>query len=53
MDVSDALRMLLLIILSLGGIIIWYFIKNVLSENGYKTSEFRNHFSDIITLVAS
>jgi hypothetical protein len=51
MDVSDALRMLLLIILSLGGIIIWYFIKNVLSENGYKTSEFRNHFSDIINVI--
>jgi len=39
-----------MMILSLGGIIIWYSIKNILADNGYKTSQFRGHFNDFFNM---
>ncbi len=44
----DAFRFLILLVFALAGNIIWHYIKNILSENGYKISWFRGHFGDLI-----
>jgi hypothetical protein len=44
----DVIRFLILLVCALSGNAIWYYIKNILSENGYKISWFRGHFGDLI-----
>lgn len=47
-DILDAVRILVIVVFVVFGNIIWYSIKNILSENGYKISWFSGHFGDLI-----
>lgn len=44
----DVIRFLLLLVFALFGNIMWYYIKNILSENGYKISWYHGHLGDLI-----
>lgn len=46
-DLFDALRILVLIIFVVFGNILWFYIKNILSEKGYKVSWYRGHFDNL------
>jgi len=43
----DAVRILVLIVFVVGGNVLWVYIKNILSEKGYKVSWFRGHFDNL------
>ena len=46
-DLFDAIRILVLIVFVVFGNMLWFYIKNILSEKGYKISWYRGHFGDL------
>lgn len=43
----EAIRIFLFMIFALFGSILWFYIKNILSEKGYKVSWYHGHFDDL------